>query len=82
MEDELAGRLRVTIEAPAELDKKLMDELKKKLEDETKKEVILAFEKKEALIGGLVLKVGNTVLDGSLRAQLDRAKETILKGVA
>ena len=82
MEDELAGRLRVTVEAPAELDKKLLGELKKKIEGETKKEVVLTFEKKQSLIGGLVLKVGNTVLDGSLRAQLDRARETILKGVA
>lgn len=81
MEDDLAGRLRVTVESPVALDKKLMGELTKKLHEETKKEIILTFVKKEDLIGGLVLKVGNTVLDGSLRAQLGRVSETMQRGV-
>lgn len=79
MEDELAGRLKVAVEAPVELDPALRDAIKKKLEEETKKEVILSFEKNGALIGGLVLKIGNTVLDGSFRAQLERVKEKLLE---
>lgn len=79
MEDELAGRLKVVVEAPVELDPALRDVIKKKLEEETKKEVVLSFEKNEALIGGLVLKIGNTVLDGSFRAQLERVEEKLLE---
>jgi F-type H+-transporting ATPase subunit delta len=81
MEDELSGRLRVTVEAPEEVDKGLAGAIKKRLEDETKKEVILSFVKNPELIGGVVLKIGNTVVDGSLRAQLERVSEKILQGV-
>jgi F-type H+-transporting ATPase subunit delta len=81
MEDELSGRLRVTMEAPTEPDKTLSESIKKRLEDETKKEVMLSFEKNPHLIGGMVLKIGNTILDGSLKAQLQRVTEKMLEGV-
>jgi F-type H+-transporting ATPase subunit delta len=80
MEDELAGRLRGSVQAPVELDETLRDSLKKRLEEETKKEVILSFEKNPDLIGGVVVKIGNTVVDGSLKAQLERVTEKILEG--
>ncbi len=79
MEDELAGRLKVTVETPVVLDPALRDAIKKKLREETKREVVLSFEKNEALIGGVVLKIGNTILDGSLRGQLERVKEKMLE---
>jgi F-type H+-transporting ATPase subunit delta len=81
MEDELAGRLRGTVEAPVELDETLRGAIKRRIEEETKKEVILSFEKNPELIGGVVLRIGNTVVDGSLKAQLERVTEKILEGV-
>ncbi len=81
LEDELAGRLRATVTSPTDIDKKLKDVIKKRLEDETKKEVILSFETSPELIGGLVLRVGNTILDGSIKTQLEKIKEKTLEGV-
>jgi F-type H+-transporting ATPase subunit delta len=80
MEDELAGRLRVTVEAPVEPGEDAKEAIRKKLEGDTGKEVILGFEKNPDLIGGMVIKVGNNVIDGSLRAQLAGVGEKMLRG--
>ena len=79
-EDELAGRLRATVEAPSTLDKKLLKAIKDRLESETKKEVVLGFKENPALIGGVVIRLGNTVFEGSLRAQLEKMRETLTTG--
>ncbi|MEE9614176.1 MAG: ATP synthase F1 subunit delta [Thermodesulfobacteriota bacterium] len=82
MEDELTGRLRVTVESPFEMDKAARSAVAERLKAETKKEVILTCEKNPTLIGGLVVRVGNTIMDGSLRTQLERVKQKMLEGVA
>lgn len=80
-EDELIGRLKATVEAPAELDPALLEDIKKKISSSTGKEVILSFRKNAALLGGLVIKIDNTILDGSLKTQLELMKEKIIEGV-
>lgn len=80
-EDELSGRIRAVVESPVELDSALMDNLKDKLKAATGKEVVLGFNKNPDLLGGLVVKMENTVLDGSLKTQLELMKEKILEGV-
>ncbi len=82
MEDELAGRVRVTLEAPEELADDLVAEIKKRLVDETGKEVVLSFEKNPSLVGGVVIRIGNMVLDGSVKSQLERMRERLLGGAA
>lgn len=79
-EDELAGRLRATVEAPSKLDKKLLQAIKERLESETKKEVVLGFKENPALIGGVVIRLGNTVFEGSVRAQLEKMREALTTG--
>ncbi len=81
LEDDIAGRLRATVEAAVEPNEKTVLDIKDKLRTITGKEVMLTFKKDPTLIGGLVLKIGNTVLDGSVRNQLERMKEKILEGV-
>jgi F-type H+-transporting ATPase subunit delta len=81
MEDELSGRVRVTVATAADPDQAMLDDVKKKLKDETGKEIILSHEKDASLIGGIVIKIGNLLLDGSLRAQLSRMREKTLEGV-
>lgn len=81
MEDGLSGRLRATIEAPMELPAELIEEIKGKIGGLTGKEVILSFKSNPALLGGLVLRIDNTILDGSLKTQLEMMKEKIIEGV-
>jgi len=81
LEDELAGRIRATVESPVDLPAELADEIKKKLGEASGREVLVSFKKNPALIGGLVIKLDNTILDGSLKTQLELMKEKILEGV-
>lgn len=81
LEDDLAGRIRATVEAAVEPKEEMVGNIKDKLKAITGKEVIVAFRKDPSLIGGLVLRIGNTVLDGSVRTQLELMKEKILEGV-
>ncbi|OGP13722.1 MAG: ATP synthase F1 subunit delta, partial [Deltaproteobacteria bacterium GWA2_54_12] len=71
LEDGLAGRLRASVEAPIELEGALVDEIRAKLGSLTGKEVILTYRHNPSLLGGLVLRIDNTILDGSLKTQLE-----------
>lgn len=71
LDDELSGRLRAVIEAPDELGEGLLSEIKTRLTEITGKDVVLDFTSDPSLIGGLVIKMENTVIDGSIRTQLE-----------
>jgi len=80
LDDELAGRLRATIEAPEELSAEVLSEIKARLAEITGKDVVLSSITDPSLIGGLIIKMGNTVIDGSLKTQLELIK-TRMTGV-
>jgi F-type H+-transporting ATPase subunit delta len=50
------------------------------LETMTKSKVVMEFEEDPAIIGGVVARVGDLVLDGSVRTQLDSLRESLIKG--
>ncbi|HJS51818.1 MAG TPA: ATP synthase F1 subunit delta [Pyrinomonadaceae bacterium] len=54
-------------------------ELEKNLDKLTGKKVKLNFEIDEAIIGGVVTRIGSTVYDGSVRTQLKNLKEQLLE---
>ncbi|MCA1944725.1 MAG: F0F1 ATP synthase subunit delta [Desulfovibrio sp.] len=54
--------------------------MKAKLESQVGKELVLNFSTDPSILGGVVLKVGDQVLDASLRAQLGILKENIRRG--
>lgn len=80
--DVVAGRLRATVESPWVLGTEVLGELKRKLDAMTGKDVIITGIKNEDLIGGLVIRMENTIIDGSIKTQLELLKEKILEGVA
>ena len=47
------------------------------LETQTKKKIEAQFQEDESLVGGTVVRVGSTVYDSSIRAQLDRMREQL-----
>ena len=79
LEDDLSGRIKATVESASELDDRHIQEITKKLKQLTGKDIVLTVEKKPALIGGLVFRIGNTILDGSVKTQLERVKEKIIR---
>ena len=77
--DEAAGRTRVTLATPLELPSGLVQEIKSLIESMTGKEAILSFEKDPSLIGGVLMKNGNVVYDGSLKAQIAELRDNLCK---
>jgi F-type H+-transporting ATPase subunit delta len=59
---------------------KALDKLKKALTGLTSKDVRTYVKQDDSLIGGLIVKVGDLVLDGSVKAQLEGLKESLKRG--
>jgi F-type H+-transporting ATPase subunit delta len=56
------------------------ERLKEKLERLEQKPVVLKFKTDPSLLGGLSIRRGNIIYDGSIRGNLDRLKENIIEG--
>ena len=78
--DEHANVARAELKAATQLDDKVIGEIAKTLEKVTGKKIVVEFSKDPSLIGGVVAQIGDLVLDGSVRRQLDGFKETLKRG--
>lgn len=78
--DELSGIVRATVTSAKPLNDEAGDRVKETLEKLTGKQVVMEFEDNPELIGGLVARVGDLVLDGSIKTQLESLRNS-LKGV-
>jgi F-type H+-transporting ATPase subunit delta len=67
--DEVMGRLRVTIDISHAPDAALQDEIRRALQARFGREVIPTFRVDPELLGGMVVRVGDEILDGSVRTQ-------------
>ena len=74
---EAKGRLEVTLTSAIELDPKLVENVGAEIERQTKRTVDLRTEVDEGILGGLRLRVGNMVLDASLRSKLERLRKEV-----
>ena len=72
-------RLEVTLTSAVELDQEVVDRVGKAIEQQTDRKIDISAEVDDAIIGGLVLRVGNMVLDASLRSKLDRLRKEVAK---
>ncbi|MBU4262027.1 MAG: F0F1 ATP synthase subunit delta [Proteobacteria bacterium] len=59
------------------LEPALLDKAKQTLEKITGKQVVLKTEIDTSIIGGMIAKVGDIILDGSIKTQLEGLKESI-----
>jgi F-type H+-transporting ATPase subunit delta len=71
--------LPVTITSAVELDDKTVKEIAQKVEEQTGREVQLTRKVDPDVIGGLVMRVGNIVMDGSIRSRLERLRKQVAK---
>jgi F-type H+-transporting ATPase subunit delta len=55
-----------------------LERVRRSLERRTKKKVMLEAQVDPSLIGGVVARVGDLVLDGSVRTQLDTLRDKLL----
>lgn len=78
--DEARGILRGRLTTAVELTEERQAALKAELEQKAGTAIELGFEVDPEILGGIVLKVGDKVLDASLRAQLAILRETFKRG--
>jgi F-type H+-transporting ATPase subunit delta len=70
-------RLEVTVTSAIELDQSVIDHIGAEIEKQTGRTVELTSEVDPDILGGLVLRVGNMVLDASLRSKLERLRKEV-----
>jgi F-type H+-transporting ATPase subunit delta len=81
LRDERAGVVEAHVRTAFPLGPDEADDLRAALERSTGQKVRLRLEVDPALIGGLVVRVGDTVYDGSARHHLDRLREQFAQRV-
>jgi ATP synthase F1 delta subunit len=69
--------LDVTLTSAVELESSVVEKLGAEIERQTNRKVELTSEVDEGLLGGLVLQVGNMVLDASVRNRLEQLRREI-----
>ena len=80
LRDAANGILRGEMVSAAPLDEETQNEVLAQLQEKAGKTLVLNFKVDEALLGGMVLKVGDNIMDASLRTQLSILKDTIKRG--
>ncbi|NTW48272.1 MAG: F0F1 ATP synthase subunit delta [Chlorobiales bacterium] len=78
--DERSGIINVDVSSAVELDQIQSEELRQKLENFTSKKIRIRLAIDKELIGGLTVKIGDTVLDGTIRHKLEMLREQLVKG--
>lgn len=78
MADERAGRVRATVSTAHELSPAMAAEVEAALAASTGKTVVVRFETDPSLIGGIVAKIGDLVIDASVRARLEQVRQKLL----
>jgi F-type H+-transporting ATPase subunit delta len=78
--DELANIVRADLVSAIELPEESVEKIRAALSKKTGKDVVMDTRVDPALIGGVVTKIGDLVLDGSVRTQLISLKESLQRG--
>src|SRR3954453_6998687 len=71
--------LPVSVTSAVELDDKLVKEIGKRIEEQTGRDVDLASKVDPYVLGGLVVRVGNMVLDASVRNRLEQLRKQVAR---
>jgi F-type H+-transporting ATPase subunit delta len=71
--------LPVTVTSAVDLDEGLVQDIGKRIEEQTGQRVELSSKVDPDLLGGLVVRVGNMVLDASVRNRLEQLRKQVAK---
>jgi F-type H+-transporting ATPase subunit delta len=78
--DELKGIARADLVSATELMDETVDKIRSALAERTGKDVVLEVKQDPSLIGGIVTRIGDLVLDGSVKTQLLNMRESLKRG--
>jgi len=71
--------LPVTVTSAVELDEELVREIGARIEDQTGRRVELSADVDPDVLGGLIVRVGNMVLDASIRNRLESLRKQVAR---
>ncbi|MRG92860.1 ATP synthase F1 subunit delta [Polyangium spumosum] len=77
--DEDAGTLRATVTSAGPLTESYLAKLRGELEKSTGKKVVITHQQDPSLIAGIVTRIGDRVIDGSVKARLESFRESLLR---
>lgn len=75
--DEQAGRVRATVTLPFEADERVRSDIVTVLEKRFKAEVVPEFHTDPNILGGVIIRVGDELMDASVRRQLERLRREL-----
>jgi len=78
--DEHSNVAQAQLTSATELDEQVLNDIAQTLEKMTGKKIVIQFEQDPSLIGGIVARIGDLVLDGSVKRQLLTFKESMKRG--
>jgi F-type H+-transporting ATPase subunit delta len=70
-------RIDVTVTSAVELDPAVVEKIGEEIERQTGRKVELASRVDDEILGGIVLQVGNMVLDASIRSRLEKLRKSV-----
>lgn len=70
-------RIEVVVKSAVELDADVAERIGAEIEKQTGRKVDLSSEVDESIVGGLVLQVGNMVLDASIANRLEKLRKSV-----
>jgi ATP synthase F1 delta subunit len=70
-------RIDVTVTSAVELDPEVVGKIGEEIERQTGQKVELASRVDDEILGGIVLQVGNMVLDASIRSRLEKLRKSV-----
>ena len=82
MNDARRGVVRAEVRTAIRLSDSYYEKLRQKLEQMTGKRVTLETREDPTLLGGVVTRIGDTVIDGSVRARLQELKSSLMSATS
>ena len=79
--DEVSSILRAEVVVPRTLTGEAESRLGRALEQMTKKKVRMNVRQDKSIVGGIIVKIGDLVVDGSVKTQVQGIKESLKRGV-
>lgn len=77
-DDELKNKLKVSVTSAIVLNDETKERLKHKLEAKFKKIILLNYAVDESIIGGLIIKANDKIIDGSIKSKYERLKKSLV----
>ncbi len=72
------GIVKATAVSARTLDKKQQKKLQQALQQRLQSKIALQYEQDKSLLGGIVIRIGDRVIDGSARGKLERLKKCLV----